>query len=191
MFLHNIIISIIVVIIIMMISSISSMFIIMYNMMTDQRMSLDLEGEVTTPHYDTANLRTKIMDFRGFDSSIILILRSGIPRPIGSFPECLSRAILVGIILVGRLGIRSTSIPLRALAYIIHVNMIATQAPKSTTSIGQQGAIKPRKQTHIHKSTKMYHVWQMTCIMSLSHSKLIQPPGMLREQLGAFSSPTR
>ena len=108
--------------------------------------------------FDTANLRTKIMDFRGFDSSIILILRSGIPRPIGSFPECLSRAILVGIILVGRLGIRSTSIPLRALAYIIHVNMIATQAPKSTTSIGQQGAIKPRKQTHIHKSTKMYHV---------------------------------
>ena len=27
------------------------------------------------------------MGFRGFDSSIILILRGGIPRPIGNFPE--------------------------------------------------------------------------------------------------------
>ena len=29
----------------------------------------------------------------------------GIPRPIGDFPESLSQAILVGIILVGRLGV--------------------------------------------------------------------------------------
>ena len=36
------------------------------------------------------------MDFRGFDSSIILILRGGIPRPIGDFPESLSQAMLVG-----------------------------------------------------------------------------------------------
>ena len=56
---------------------------------------------------DTANLRTKIMDFRGFDSSRILMLRGGIPRPIGDFPESLSQAILVGIILVGRLGVDS------------------------------------------------------------------------------------
>ena len=55
----------------------------------------------------TANLRTKIMDFRGFDASRILILRGGIPRPIGDFPESLSRAILLGIILVGRLGVIS------------------------------------------------------------------------------------
>ena len=48
----------------------------------------------------TANLRTNIMDFRGFDSSLILILRGGIPRPIGNFLEALSRAILVGIITV-------------------------------------------------------------------------------------------
>ena len=34
----------------------------------------------------TANLRTMIMHFRGFDSSIILILRGGIPRPIGNSP---------------------------------------------------------------------------------------------------------
>ena len=37
------------------------------------------------------------MDSGGFDSSIILILRGGIPRPIGDFPERLSQAILVGI----------------------------------------------------------------------------------------------
>ena len=55
-------------------------------------------------HRCMANLRTNIMDFRGVDSSIILILRGGIPRPIGNFPEHLSQAILVGIMLVGRLG---------------------------------------------------------------------------------------
>ena len=78
----------------------------------------------------TANLRTKILDFRGFHSSRILILRGGIPRPIrdspeslsqailawmmlvgiprpvGDFPEDLSQTILVGMILVGRLGVR-------------------------------------------------------------------------------------
>ena len=53
----------------------------------------------------TANLRTKIPDFRGFDSSTIIILRGGTPRTIGSFPESLSQAILAGIILVGRLGV--------------------------------------------------------------------------------------
>ena len=45
------------------------------------------------------------MDFGGFDSTIILILRGGIPRPVGNFPESLSQAILEGIILVGRLGV--------------------------------------------------------------------------------------
>ena len=45
------------------------------------------------------------MDFRGFDSSVILILRGGILRPIGNLPESLSQAILVGIMLVGRLGV--------------------------------------------------------------------------------------
>ena len=53
----------------------------------------------------TANLRTKILDFRGFGSSRIVILRVEIPRPIGSLPESLSQAILAGIILVGRLGV--------------------------------------------------------------------------------------
>ena len=45
------------------------------------------------------------MDFRGFDSSIVLIQRGGIPRPMGDFPESLSQARLVGILLEGRLGV--------------------------------------------------------------------------------------
>ena len=53
----------------------------------------------------TPNPPTNIVDFRGFDSSIILIVRGGIPRPIGKFPESLSQATLVGIMLVGRLGV--------------------------------------------------------------------------------------
>ena len=53
----------------------------------------------------TANLRTEILDLRGSDSSISFITRDGVPRPIGDFPETLSQAILVGIILVGRLGV--------------------------------------------------------------------------------------
>ena len=50
------------------------------------------------------------MDFGGFDSSPISILRGGIPRPIGNFPESLSREMLVGIILVGKLGVLLTEI---------------------------------------------------------------------------------
>ena len=45
------------------------------------------------------------MDVRGLDSSIILILRGGILMSIGDFPESLSQSILVGIMLVGRLGV--------------------------------------------------------------------------------------
>ena len=51
------------------------------------------------------------MDFRGFDSSIILILRVGIPTSIGDFPESLSQAILVGIInIIREVGRRQTSV---------------------------------------------------------------------------------
>ena len=53
----------------------------------------------------TANLCTNIMDFRGFDSSIILILRGGVLMSIGDFSGSLSQAILVGIMLVGRLSV--------------------------------------------------------------------------------------
>ena len=44
------------------------------------------------------------MDFRGSDSSIILILRGGILMSIGDFPESLSRAILVGCNVSRRIG---------------------------------------------------------------------------------------
>ena len=53
----------------------------------------------------TANLRTKILDFRGFDSSIILTLRGGILMSIGNTLEILSQGIFGGIIIVGRLGV--------------------------------------------------------------------------------------
>ena len=51
-----------------------------------------------------ANLRTKILDFRGFAASRILSLRGGILLPTGNFPEMLNRRILAGVILVGRSG---------------------------------------------------------------------------------------
>ena len=57
------------------------------------------------PPLGTANLRTKILDFRGFDSSRILIPKGGIPRSTGNLLEVLSQRILVGIILVGRSGV--------------------------------------------------------------------------------------
>ena len=41
----------------------------------------------------TANLRTKIIDVRGFDSSIILSLRGEILMSIGVSPEILSQQI--------------------------------------------------------------------------------------------------
>ena len=52
----------------------------------------------------TANLRTKILDFRGFDPSGILMTRDGIPTSTGNSQETLSQRILVGRILAGRLG---------------------------------------------------------------------------------------
>ena len=55
----------------------------------------------------TANPPTDIVDFGGFDSSTILILRDGILGPIGDFAESLSQAMLVGIML-GRLGVESS-----------------------------------------------------------------------------------
>ena len=55
------------------------------------------------PAMCTPNLCTNIMELRRFDSSKILISRCAIPRPIGNVPESLSQAILVGIMLVGKL----------------------------------------------------------------------------------------
>ena len=62
----------------------------------------------------TANLRTKTLDFRGLDSSRILIVRGGILMSLGSFPETMSQQILVGVILVGRLGVVSERAQVRS-----------------------------------------------------------------------------
>ena len=64
----------------------------------------------------TANLRTKILDFRGFDSSKILRLSGGIPRPLGSFLEIMSQTNLsrdslsreIGRMMVGALLLNKT-----------------------------------------------------------------------------------
>ena len=53
----------------------------------------------------TVNLHTRILDFRGFDSSRILILRGGILMSTGNFTESLSQQVLAGKFLVGRLGV--------------------------------------------------------------------------------------
>ena len=53
----------------------------------------------------TPNLPTNIVDFRGFDSSTILVQRGGILMSVGDFPGSLSQAMLVGTGLVGRLGV--------------------------------------------------------------------------------------
>ena len=53
-------------------------------------------------HTHTANSPTNIVDFRGFDSSIMLHLRGGILMSMGNLPEVLSQAMLVGTMLVGR-----------------------------------------------------------------------------------------
>ena len=55
-------------------------------------------------HHGTANLRTKILDFRGFDSSRILIEGEEFPGP-GEFPGKFESSNLIGVILVGRLGL--------------------------------------------------------------------------------------
>ena len=79
----------------------------------------------------TANLRTKILDFGGFDSSIILTLKVGIFMSIVEFPNCLSQQILVWIILVGRLGLLVRTGLKR---YSLSVDT-AAQLPDASTSV--------------------------------------------------------
>ena len=50
------------------------------------------------------------MDFRGFDSSIVLIQRGGILMSTGNCSKSLTQAMVVGVMLVGRLGVSSTLI---------------------------------------------------------------------------------
>ena len=60
----------------------------------------------------------KILDCRGFDSGIISSMRIGILMPIGNFLEILSQQILVGIILVGRLGVKREKLYMCVYIYI-------------------------------------------------------------------------
>ena len=55
----------------------------------------------STREAEMANLRTKILDFRVFDSSIILISRGEILMSIDNLLDTLSQAVLAGIILLG------------------------------------------------------------------------------------------
>ena len=64
------------------------------------------------------------MIFRGFDSSIILNLRGGIPRPIGDFPGILNQAMLVGVMLVGRLGVFEVTFKIDVCVLAISVRII-------------------------------------------------------------------
>ena len=59
----------------------------------------------TQAEQNAANLRTKILDFRGFDSSRILISRGGILMFIGNFPESVGQRISVWRCLVWRLAV--------------------------------------------------------------------------------------
>ena len=59
----------------------------------------------------TPDLPTNIAGFRGFDSSITLSSRGGILMSIEDFPESLTRAMLVGVMLVGSLGVAQLDSP--------------------------------------------------------------------------------
>ena len=72
----------------------------------------------------TANLCPKILDLRGFDSSIILILRGGILMSIGNFPKCLSPQILVGIISVERLDTQIVCWRFQSLDFARHLRTV-------------------------------------------------------------------
>ena len=90
------------------------------------------------PLSSAANVRTKILDFRGFDSSIILHIRGGFLMPIGNFMENSSQQISVGIVLVGRLGIPVAFLSGRAARQTKGGKSRAHIRPH--TNIGSQGA---------------------------------------------------
>ena len=68
---------------------------------------------------DIHKLPTNIVDFRGFDSSIILILRGGILTCIGNIPESLSQAMLVGVMLVEGLGVPPSEVVYSIIYHIL------------------------------------------------------------------------
>ena len=56
-------------------------------------MALSAHGLRAAAEAHTANLRTKILDFRGFDSSRILTFKGAIPTSRGNFPEIMGQQI--------------------------------------------------------------------------------------------------
>ena len=58
------------------------------------------------------------MGFRGFYLSILLIERGGNLMSIGDFLESLSRAMLVGVMLVGRLGVVKLVVMYKLYVYV-------------------------------------------------------------------------
>ena len=90
-----------------------SCFVIFCRAPTGVRECISLH-DVTYLHDVTANLWIKILDFRGFDSSKILMLRGGILMSIGNFPGKLESSNLSREILsreIGRTGIREKTHP--------------------------------------------------------------------------------
>ena len=63
---------------------------------------------------------------------MLSFLRGGIPWPKGNVPESLGQAILVGIILVGRLGVL-TPTPLEGASL---ANRLAASVPAPNTKLG-------------------------------------------------------
>ena len=111
----------------------------------------------------TASPCTTIMDFIGFYSSTILILRGGIPRRKGNFPESLSQAMLVGLILVGRLGVQHLVITERQRCSEVTVTLLCPSIVVRSKMSGRACASLHRVATHT-KMTKVYCMWYVvTC----------------------------
>ena len=104
----------------------------------------------------TANLPTNIMDVRGFDSSIILSLRGGIPESIGDVPESLSQAFFVGIMLVGILGVTRVYKPGGRI--MIHRNPL-----RSHHVMHAWGNLGTLLFLHKHQETTVIVKWRRDC----------------------------
>ena len=78
------------------------------------------------------------MGFRGFDSSTILILMGGIPRPIGDFPESLIQAMLVGTLFLGGLGVLDCFRPGRTAGRLSYVLLWVSCVLACSSRISQE-----------------------------------------------------
>ena len=101
----------------------------------------------------TPNLPTNIVDFRGFDSSTILMLRDGILISIGEFPESLSRAMLVGVIReIGRIPNFTVIVPV--IANFIVIPCKIAQHRSSPSSLEKCSTLNS-------DHNNLLHVWEV------------------------------